>query len=267
MERGPRRRGQTVLITDRDRELLAFLARHRLVHAGHAAALLGVTGERAAAILARLARGEYVHRQSVYEQQPACYRIRRKGLAAIGSGLPAPGLDLRSYEHDVGLAWLWLGARRGAFGPLQHVLSERRLRSEDGALEHPPDPHAVRLGGIDRYGNETLHYPDLLLIDGRRRRLAVELELTQKSRGRLERILAGYAADGRIDRVLYLVEDNREGRRLGHVLAGTVQDMGLSGRVYVQRIEPIRSSPDGASSAPRRAAARLQESDRAGVGR
>jgi hypothetical protein len=251
-----------IRLTERDRMILAFAAEHRLVLGRQIEALSGadVSGRMRA-----LVRGAYLG--ELREVSFPCYQILKRGLRAIGSPLKPPRPKLDAYKHDVGLAWLWLGARRGAFGPLQHVLSERRLRSEDGALEHPPDPHAVRLGGIDRYGNETLHYPDLLLIDGRRRRLAVELELTQKSRGRLERILAGYAADGRIDRVLYLVEDNREGRRLGHVLAGTVQDMGLSGRVYVQRIEPIRSSPDGASSAPRRAAARLQESDRAGVGR
>jgi hypothetical protein len=262
VERGPRRRGQTVLITDRDRELLAFLARHRLVHAGHAAALLGVTGERAAAILARLARGEYVHRQSVYEQQPACYRIRRKGLAAIGSGLPAPGLDLRSYEHDVGLAWLWLVARAGTFGPLRELLSERQLRSHDEAPGRTEPPLAVRLGGFARGGRERLHYPDLLLVRPDGRRIGLELELSAKARPRLEQILAGYGADPRIDAVLYLVAN----RTIGRSVITAAERVGVDQLVRVQLVRDESRAAGGGGTRERERTRSHPAAAREGVG-
>jgi hypothetical protein len=49
-----------------------------------------------------------------------------------------------------------------------------------------------------------LHYPDLLLIDGGGRRVAIELEITAKSPSEREKILTGYAADPRIARVVYI---------------------------------------------------------------
>lgn len=180
------------------------------------------------------------------------YLIRKPGLLAIGSTLGPPKPKLDEYKHDVGLAWLWLAAHRGAFGPLQQVLSERRLRSHDGVRERPPAPYGIHLGGCDRYGNEALHHPDLLLIDRDGRRLAVELELSRKGRERLDRILGAYAGEDRINRVLYLVEDNSEGRRVGRAVGRAAREMGLSSLVHVQRIKPIRTTEKSArSSAPR----------------
>jgi hypothetical protein len=249
-----RARHHAVRITDRDRELLAFVARHRLVHAGHVAALLDVTGERAGAILARLARGGYVHRQPVFAQQPACYRIRRKGLDLVGSGLPPPGVDLGSYDHDIGLAWLWLAARRGAFGPLREILAERQLRSHDEAPDRAEPPFAVRLGGIGRGGRERLHYPDLLLLRPDGRRIAVELELSSKARPRLERILAGYGADPRIDAVLYLVPN----RTIGNSVVAAAARLGVRDLVHVQL---VRDDSPAAGSGRARALDRARQSD------
>lgn len=217
-------------MTDRDRELLEFLARHRLVQARHVAALLQVAHARAGAILARLARGGYVERQRVFEQQPSCWRIGRKGLDVIGSSLPAPGLDLRAYEHDVGVAWLWLAARDGAFGSVREILAERQLRSHDEAPHREGRPLAVRLGGVGRGGRERLHYPDLLVVLSDGRRIAVELELTTKARPRLEGILAGYGADPRADAVLYLAKN----RTIGNAVLAAARRVGVAHVVHVQ---------------------------------
>jgi hypothetical protein len=232
VEQRPSRRPHAVRITDRDRELLEFMARHRLVHAGHIGALLGVGLDRAGAILGRLARGGYVLRQPVFDQQPACYRIRPQGLALIGSGLPPPGLDLRAYQHDVGVAWLWLAARHGSFGPVREIVSERQLRSHDEAPERAGPALAVRLGGYGPGGRERLHYPDLVLERPDGRRIALELELSSKGRNRLERILAGYGADRRIDAVLYLVPN----RTIGKSVVAAAERLGIRDLVHVQLV-------------------------------
>jgi hypothetical protein len=144
----------------------------------------------------------------------------------------------------VGLAWLWLAARGGAFGPIREVIGERRLRSHDGVGERPGEPYGIRLGGYDRHGTERLHHPDLMLIDQRGRRFAVELELTAKGRDRRELILGGYGADSRIDRVLYVVENHPRGRAIRRLVEQSARAMGLADRVEFQFVKPIRLTRD-----------------------
>jgi hypothetical protein len=239
----PRRR-RAIRVTDRDVELLAFAARHPLIQAGHAATLLDVAEKGATRILRRLVSGGYLRSERVFDGRPAGYRIRAKGLDVIGSRLPAPGVDLRSREHDLGMAWLWLAARDGAFGPLRWIVSERELRSHDEARERTGPPLAVRLGGVGPGGRERLHYPDMLLVREDGRRAAIELELSTKSRPRLERILAGYGADMRIDAVLYLVRN----RTIGNAVLGAARRVGVEDLVHVQLARDESAlSPAGAA--------------------
>jgi hypothetical protein len=164
---------------------------------------------------------------------PGCYLIDRLGLRAIASDLPRPrDLDLATYRHDVGLAWLWLAAHAGTFGALDEVISERRMRSHDGRRQPWVEPLGVRLGGVGPRGGECRHYPDLLLIKTSGERVAVELELTTKARRRREEILGGYAVEPRIDAVLYLVDK----RRVGHAIAASARAVGIAPMVHVRRL-------------------------------
>lgn len=242
-------------LTEPDLEVLAFTAEHRLVLPTHVAALLRASPAAVTARLGKLAKAGFLRKEDVFRNQPAWYQITRQGLAAIGSDLPVPGRDLRSYEHDVGLAWLWLAARAGTFGPLDAVVGERRLRSSDGSRDwdpHPPEPLGVRLGGAGPHGQERLHYPDLLLQTADGRRIALELELSPKGRGRLQTILGGYGSDPRIDGVVYLVERP--------VIARSIRDaarrLGVSHLVHVQRVRSTVSRPPAART---RAAERARE--------
>ncbi len=248
-------------ITDRDRELLSFAAEHRIVLHSHIQALLGISASSTAARLRTLERAGLVKQQAVFERQPRCVWITRKGLAAIGSRLPAPRLDLASYRHDVGLGWLWLAARGGAFGRLERIVSEREMRSRDGAEGHSPhalggtaEPLGVRLGGVGAGGRERLHYPDLLLVGGDGRRVALELELTSKARVRRERILAGYAADRRIDAVLYLCDS----RATAQAVRTSAERLGISARVQVQSVHLGRLSPPRTNGRTRAAEKRVE---------
>lgn len=225
-------------VTGYDLRVLSFAAEHRVVLQRQ---LERVAGSRAGRLRA-LVSARYLARIHGFAEPH--YQIRSAGLAAIDSDLPVPSMSMTSYKHDVGAAWLWLAAHGGTFGPLAHVLSERRLRSHDGALERPREPYGVRLGGVDRFGNDRVHYPDLLLIDPGGRRLALELELTRKGRQRRELILGGYGSDARIDRVLYLVEANRAGRAIGRLLESTAREMGLAGLVRTQLLKPFGLTRD-----------------------
>jgi hypothetical protein len=229
-----------VLITERDRTLLSFLAEHRIALASHVQVLLGVSADAAQARLSALRRGGLLASERFFHGRPRCFWITRKGLAVIDSQLPPPRIDLRSYRHDVGLGWVWLAARRGAFGPLHEVASERTMRSRDGRRARgsadvgaADEPCGVRLGGVGPAGREQLHYPDVLLVTSGQRRIGAELELTTKDRHRRERILAGYGADSRIDAVLYLVDRPAVAR----AIEASAGRLGIGSMVHVQRVQ------------------------------
>jgi hypothetical protein len=239
-----RRRGaraSPTTITARDRELLEFVAEHRLVLETHLQSLLGPrygSGSR----LRALESAGLLRQGPRFHGQPRCFQITRSGLDVVGSSLPQPRTDLREYKHDVGIAWLWLAASRGAFGPVRELISERALRSRDMTPDGREQPLGVRLGLVGPNGRDSLHYPDLLLVDPQSHRIAIELELTPKGAGRRDRILAGYASDARIDAVLYLVEKSAIGRKV----EASARAVGATGLIHVHRVEVIGFSADGA---------------------
>jgi hypothetical protein len=244
-------------LTPRDLELLAFAAEHRLILADHARALLGMSEDAARTRLGTLARAGYLIAQQAFHRRARCFQIARPGLDAIASDLRPPRrLDLRSYDHEAGAAWLWLAAGAGRFGPLREVVAERRLRSLDARPERDGPPLGVRLGGTGPRGQPRIHYPDLLLITPGDHRVALELELSSKGRVRREKILAGYGADARIDAVLYLVKD----RRIGRSIQESARRLGLGPLVHVQRVS---LQADGAQAATGRAAGRAAARGRA----
>jgi hypothetical protein len=242
--------GRAVQITDIDRALLRFAAEHRFVIAAQVAALLGVSEAAAEARLRRLGSGGHLRRHKELHRGPMWHQITRAGLRAAGSDLPAPrGFDLATHRHDAGLGWLMLTARAGRFGPLERIISERRMRSHDGRAEDATQRYGVRLGGVGPGGRDRLHYPDLVVVTQTGHRVAFELELSTKEVARREGILAGYAADRRIDAVVYLVERASVGRAIERSAAR----MGVSHLVRVQRVS---MAPSGGSQSGARAAQR-----------
>ncbi|HUE26548.1 MAG TPA: hypothetical protein VMP89_07215 [Solirubrobacteraceae bacterium] len=244
-----------VRLTERDLRLLWFLSEHRLALETHLQSLLGASADATRTRVRSLARGGFVAHRRVFDGEPAVCQIRRPGLEAIGSRLPAPRLNLAFYAHDVGAAWLWLAARGGSFGPMREVIGERVLRSHDGSADRDGEPYGVRLGGLGPRGQERLHYPDLLLVTPQGRRIAIELELTKKGRARREKILAGYGADSRIDAVLYLVEKPA----LRRAIEASAARVGVSDRVHVQYFRWADRKSGAASSGRHRSIQRPQQ--------
>lgn len=250
----PRRRRTrspaSVQITDRDRLLLAFAAEHRFITAAQLTVVLEVTAPAADTRLRTLRAGDYLRRDRKLHVTPAAHRITPAGLRAIGSDLPAPReVDLGSYRHDEGLAWLMLAAQRGGFGPLRAVISERRMRSEDARPQEGCTRHGVRLGGVGPRGHERRHYPDMVVVTESGHRVAFELELSTKAKDRREGIIAGYAADRSIDAVIYLVD--RPG--VGRAIERSVARVGVS---HLIRVQPVRLGGSGPTGTSARAAER-----------
>jgi Replication-relaxation len=249
-----------VRITDRDRRMLAFAAEHKLVMARQLAALLGTSEDATAKRLRALRGAGLLSEDRPYAEQPFCYQITRAGLGVIESRLgPPKQVDRAGYRHDVGVGWLWLAAESGVWGELREVVSERWMRSRDRVRDSgaaPGERFGVRLGGTGSAGRERRHYPDLLLVDRDGRRIAVELELSAKNRPRLEGILAGYAADARIDVILYLVDR----RSVGRAVQASAARLGIADLVHVQRVQWGSDAP---TTGPARAPARVRPHRRA----
>jgi hypothetical protein len=149
----------------------------------------------------------------IFHAQPGCYQITNGGLAVIDSPLPRPSIDLRCYQHDLGIVWLALATRAGKYGEVDRLLSEREMcshdqRGGDGLL------YGIPVGGYDRYGKPRVHYPDLLALGCQGERVALELELSVKGRQRLEGILAGYGAQPGLSEVVYVTDRRGVARRV-----------------------------------------------------
>ncbi len=246
-------------LTQRDFGLLAFVAEHRVIVAAQAQRFLGVSSSVAYARLRALTGAGLLRRQNVLHGHPACYLATTAGIRAADRPYRAQKLEPGLLQHDLGLASLWLAARAGTFGEVREVISERAMRSHDARTAHgaetaaPTGPLGVRLGGVGEAGRERLHYPDLLLVTPKGKRVAVELELTSKGVARRERVLMGYAFDRRIEAVVYLVPDISTGRRIQE----SARRIGVSNLVHVQLVKGSRAS--GASRALTRSADRLRE--------
>jgi hypothetical protein len=204
---------------------------HRFVLAAHVRHWMGVARQASYRRLAGLAEVGLLSYRRIFHAQPGCYLITNGGLAVIDSALPRPAIDLRTYDHDVGVVWLWLLACEGRYGPARRVVTERQMRSKDQRNDPlRSERFGIPIGGYDRSGRPRVHYPDVLVLDGNDRRVALELELSLKSRRRLLDILIGYGGEPRLRKVVYV-----PGRRsVERTLQGIVGELGLGELIEVR---------------------------------
>jgi hypothetical protein len=112
-------------------------------------------------------------------------------------------------------------ARRpgGACGQVERIMTEREMRSHDQRRPQESESAGVDYDSQQRHtqggpplgirvpeDESRLHYPDLLLIRGRRP-VAIELQLGAPSPRRLGEVLSGYRTDQRISAILFAVVD------------------------------------------------------------
>lgn len=221
-------------VTDRDLELIEFVAAHRFALACQVKEWMGASEVVAYRRLKGLVEQGLLSYRRVFHARAGCYLATAPGLAVIESPLPRATIDLRTYRHDVGVVWLWLAEANGSFGAERRVLSEREMRSHDQRREPRDESFAIPLGGYTSGGNPRVHYPDVLVIERDGGRVAFELELTLKSRRRLEAILAGYREEPGVEGVVYFTDSE--------VIAAAVEEtsrlVGLDGRVDIEYFAP-----------------------------
>ncbi|MGH2916889.1 MAG: hypothetical protein ACRDMX_18080 [Solirubrobacteraceae bacterium] len=261
-------RPKAVRLTERDLTLLRFIAEHPFVTAAQAAAAIASTRRTAAARLSVLSDAGFLRRLDSPTCGTDCHKITRSGLRICDCDLGVPRTSrLASHRHDHALAWLMLSAQRGAMGPLREIVGERRMRSEDERAEDGHVRHAVRRGGYGPSGRALVHYPDLIVTTAGGRRVAFELELSIKNTRLREQILAAYAADRRIDAVIYLTDSPSVRRAI-------LRSAGRVGALHLVRVAPVdvgrRPAPGMSTPAAQRTRVRgagaMPARERAGSG-
>lgn len=236
-ERPADRRGMAILapsatstrpgfrLTARDLRLLEFIAAHRFVLAAHATSFLGADRAVAYKRLGGLSDLGFLSYMRPFDDQPGAFSITSLGLKLIQSRLSVPVIDLGCFRHDAALVSLQLRVGAGALGP---VLTEREMRAYD--REPSEEPFYLELHQLGPGGRPRRHYPDLLLIGPDGHRQVLELELTQKSRARLELILIAYAAHPQIEKVTYITDTPA----IAQAVTSTSLMLGVGERVVVE---------------------------------
>lgn len=186
--------------TDRDRDLLCWINGHGFVSIAQAARWMGTSYQASQKRMRLLVDGGYLERDWVLREHARVHRVTDKGVLAAEDFLtPLRSVYLGTYRHDrllVDLAQTLTHKTGGVFEP------ERRLRQKlgrKGARGHAPD--------------------GLLRIDDQQP-IAIELELSVKSKDRLAEIVANYVADRSLSEVWYFVNRPAVRRLLTDITTG-----------------------------------------------
>jgi DNA-binding CsgD family transcriptional regulator len=173
MSEEPDQNKQSVRLTERDLEVIRWINSHRLATVEQVTRKIGLSVFTVKKRLSELKSCDYLIYEKLFHEKPGVYRAGAKGVAITGDSLPAARLTLGSYEHDLQLVDLAVSLehKTGA-----HWQTDRQLRHEKG------------LKGVGTPG----HIPDGILIFPDGDRVAVELELSPKGAGRLDKILREY---------------------------------------------------------------------------
>lgn len=156
-----------------------------------------------------------VRYRRVFHGEPGVYLATHGGLAVADVALPASRIDLATYRHDLTAVWAAIQvdaeiAERGR--DELRVVGERELRSDVSAGAAAQQGRVAGPGAV----RGRRHCPDVAVVDGEGQVVvALEVELSAKGRARVERVMAGFARDRHLRRVVYLTD--RRG------IAGTVR--------------------------------------------
>ncbi|MCA1680798.1 MAG: MarR family transcriptional regulator [Actinobacteria bacterium] len=183
-----------VQLTDRDVEILRWLARFRGVTAAQIGRRFDMGYSRVSRRLNQLGAGGLVALTRVLHRKPGLYTVTGEGQTAAGADLPVAAVGLGAYEHDVAVADVAIAAERAG----DTVLTQRQMQALEAGAGAGDLTYAVARTAGER------HFPDLVLdrSDGR---WALEVEVTDARSELLEAILRAYAGAAHLAGVIFTV--------------------------------------------------------------
>jgi hypothetical protein len=184
-------------MTDRDLEVVAWLARQRVATAMQVSRLFEVDLSKAYRRLRAMVVRGLVRHERVFHLEPGVYLATASGIACTELQLPPARLDIRTLRHDLWVTDVCVSYLRSGVP----VTTEREMRAADSCGGRPR--YAAPLSAEAVGGRPRLHFPDLVgESDGR---WAIEVELTPKRRRRLDKIVGAYLRARHLDGVVYYV--------------------------------------------------------------
>lgn len=165
-------------LTMRDQGLLAWINSVGFVTIAQLALMLNVSIPTAYIRAQKLTQHGYLTHDRIFHSAPGIYRVTPMGVQICGSELPpVRTLSLATYRHDLlvtSLSFHLCSQYEARF------ITERELRHA-GRIKHNGASHALN----------TQHTPDGVLVF-EDKQVAIEVELSQKSKRRLESIYRFY---------------------------------------------------------------------------
>jgi hypothetical protein len=156
-------------------------------------------------------------------------RATREGLQYVGLGLPLAEVSPGAVTH-----WLRCVSTANVICEIvgtECVLTERELAH---AEQIEGEPIASAEVGTLPNGAPRLHRPDLAVLDGDSRVVAVEVELTAKAPARLAKIMRAWRSASWVSEVHYLSPPGPTRRAVKRAVATT----GAKGKVLVIKKVP-----------------------------
>lgn len=202
---GLRKKGKktmkTIQITQRDMKLLRWINAVGYVQIKHIAHYLQVSLPTAYERMQKLIHSHFVVHHQLFHGEPGVYRVTHEGVKLSFSPMPPlRRVNLATYRHDLMVLTVSQSLLKQYGGVF---LSERQLRHEAGILKF----------------NANEHMSDGLLVYDDSR-IAIEVELTKKSKQRLEKIIHYYLKRFDVKEVWYLCGDKAVRKQIDMMVQG-----------------------------------------------
>ncbi len=180
-----------MIFQKRDAEILRWINGFGFASAEQIKTFMKVGNTAAYVRLKKLVDGGYLTRERILHGQARIHKLTKKGVLASGDAvLPLQYVNLGTFRHDYKLIDLALMLEEQTGGSFQ---PDRRIRHDEG------------LSGVGQLG----HIADGLLSIGQDKPIAIELELSVKSRARIQSIINDYGGNLSVKEVWYYT-DNKE---------------------------------------------------------
>jgi hypothetical protein len=188
------------MLTERDMTIAEWIGRQGAVRAEHVMTRFAIGRTATYRRLHELVEFGLVRRHRLLYNDGGLLTATAEGLRCAGLDRLAPArISLALVPHMIASAAL--AAELEPRLDDQTLLSDREHRAAENAAG---EPIASAIVGRQSDGGEGLHRPDFALIaQGGQHITAVEVELTLKTRTRLERILRGYLRNQNVSVVRY----------------------------------------------------------------
>lgn len=173
-----------VMVTERDREILKFINDFGFCEMPQLDKRFGLKKPRNYQVISRLLEAGLLQHERIFHARHGIYRLTAKG-ARLTELPPLARVPLANYQHDLTLMEVYLKLRE-QHSQAQWIPTRQLMR----------DKHQE---GVGKRG----HLPDGVLVFPDGGEIAIEVELSLKSRYRLERILKGYAGSFNYREVWY----------------------------------------------------------------